>query len=93
MVHLFALLEKVDKQTGEISMCRNWLGTLLVDSSVLDELQDEGDSRRRRRILHASSVGTALHAIEAAAGHRIEWIGFNRVNLSLGATGVPEVVT
>lgn len=73
-VHLFSLADAVDVQTGEVVAQRQWLGKLAVDSSVLDQLQDDGDPRRRRRVITASSVPGAVQVIESVAGHRVEWI-------------------
>jgi hypothetical protein len=73
-VQLFSLTDVVDVQTGEVTEQRQWIGKLGVDSSVLDQLHDEGDPRRRRRIIEAPSVHDAVQIIESVAGHPVEWI-------------------
>lgn len=85
MINVFSLGEDLDEQSGEVINRRDWIGRLGVDASVLDRLPDEGDPRRRRRILTAPSLGSLLKRIEAAAGHHPTWINFNARRSAAGA--------
>ena len=71
---LSAVSEKIDPETGEVLPRRRWLGELAVSSAVLDKLQDDGNPKRRRRLLRVSTLGDALAQVQQAAGHAVVWL-------------------
>jgi hypothetical protein len=72
-VHVFQMGEYLDRNTGELTIERVWLGQLEADASLIDRLWDPGEPARRRRSLLAQSPLEVRRIIENATGQRIEW--------------------
>ena len=53
---------------------RVWLGELGVSSAVLDKLHDDGNPKRRRRLLRVSTLDDAVALVKQAAGRSVVWL-------------------
>lgn len=74
-VNLFEITEILDKETGEITCSRQWVGQINVEAStVISGIFDPGNPDRHRRSLLAKNQRQALNIIRAASNENAQFI-------------------
>jgi len=78
-VNVFEMKEHLDRETGEITTKRVWLGQAEANASIIDRLWDPGEPARRRRSLLARSPMDVRRIIERLTGQEMRWRRYRRI--------------
>lgn len=80
--NIFKVKEVIDKETGEITTKKFWIGQVNINSEQLHRLWDPGNPKRFRRSLMGQSPSQIQRILENTAGGNVHWIRQCRTSIA-----------